>query len=274
MLNILYGALVLAGVMAAFMAVHTVYVRGHGGKETRLSCGGCANQENCETSGQGGCEGQKTARFKAVLFDLDGTLLDTAEDLNAAVNAGLAAYGLPPRSVEQTRQDIGDGTKMLIHRSVPQGTDPDTEAAVFDVFRNIYTQHASDRTQVYPGIRGTLAALSGRGVKLAVITNKDARVAGPFVRKFFGERFECIFGWQKGFARKPDPDMFDRCLDFLNVRPEEVLYVGDTEVDAAFAGAAGAPFVLVSWGCREKDVLEGLGAAGVIDSPSGLLQFV
>ncbi len=273
MQNILYGALILAGIMAVFMAVHAAYVRQHGGKETRLSCGGCASQDTCGNSGKSGCCGQDS-RFRAVIFDLDGTLLDTAADLNAAVNAGLAAYGLPARSIEQTRTDIGNGTKMLVHRSVPQGTAPAAEAAVFDVFRSCYAQHPSDKTRVYPGIRGTLSALAGRGVKLAVITNKDSGVALPLIRKFFGERFECVCGWQEGYERKPDPDMFMRCLHSLGMKPEEVLYVGDTEVDAEFSEAAGVPFVLVSWGCRERERLEGLGAAGIIDSPAGLLQFV
>ena len=274
MLNILYGALILAGIMALFMAVHTVYVRQHGGKETQLSCGGCAGRENCEDYREGGCDGRKMSRYKAVFFDLDGTLLDTAADLNAAVNAALAPSGFPARTVEQTRADIGNGTKMLVHRSVPEGTDQKTEAAVFEVFRKYYAQHASDRTSVYSGIKGTLTALAGRGLKLAVITNKNNEVAVPLIRKFFGDRFCCICGWRDGFARKPAADMFTYCQNQLKVKPDEVLYVGDTEVDAAFAKNAGAPFVLVTWGCRDRGKLEQLGAAGVIGKPAELMQFV
>ncbi|MGI5988709.1 MAG: HAD family hydrolase [Lachnospiraceae bacterium] len=275
MQNILYGALVLAGVMALFMLVHTAYVKQHGGKETKLSCGGCANQDTCEDFREGGgCDGKQVSRYKAVFFDLDGTLLDTAPDLNAAVNAALEMYGLPKRTLAQTKADIGNGTKVLIHKSVPSGTDPEKEALVFDAFREYYTVHSSDLTDVYPGIRGTLTALTGRGLKLAVISNKNNEIAAPLIRKFFADRFSMVFGQRDGVKRKPAPDMFKACLAGLSLQPQEVLYIGDTEVDKTFAGSAGADCLLVTWGYRDRQQLEKAGAVGVIDRPAQILDYI
>lgn len=274
-MNILYGALILTGVMALFLLIHTVYVKQHGGKETKLSCGGCVSQDTCEDFREGGeCTREPSGKYKAVFFDLDGTLLDTVADLNAAVNTGLQVYGLPKRTLAQTRADIGNGTKVLIHKSVPAGTDPEKEALVFDAFKEYYTEHASDLTKIYPGIRGTLTALAGRGMKLAVITNKNDEIARPLIHKFFADRFSVICGQKQGMQRKPEPDMFQTCLAQLSLKPEEVLYIGDTEVDETFARGVGADCVLVTWGYRERQQLEGLKAVAVIDTPAQILDFI
>ena len=207
---------------------------------------------------------------KAVLFDLDGTLLDTLPGLAASVNATLRAHGEPERTLDEVRLFVGNGVRKLIARAAAGGeARPDYEAILAD-YRTHYAAHAAEGSAPYPGIPELLAALRARGVKLGVVTNKDEDVSRALMERFFPGVFSVVRGGNAGRPPKPDPATPRAALEALGVRPEEALYVGDTAVDAATARGAGIPLRLCSWGFRPRGELEPLGP--VVDTPAEILD--
>ena len=218
----------------------------------------------------GSLQGWMVERPRAVLFDLDGTLLDTLPGLAASVNAVLRAHGLPERTLDEIRAFVGNGVRRLIARSAEGGESrPDYETLLAD-YRAHYAAHAAEGSSPYPGIPELVAALRKRGVKLAVVTNKDEDVSRTLIEKFFPSAFDAVCGGSAGRPTKPDPASPRAALAALGVAPEDALYVGDTAVDADTARAAGVPLRLCSWGFRARGDLEPLGP--VIDSPSEILD--
>lgn len=200
-----------------------------------------------------------------VIFDLDGTLLDTLADLRDAVNYALAQFGCPPRSLTQVRQFVGNGAELLIRRALPgSGTDPEPEA-VLAVFRAYYNAHCQVKTQPYPGIPQVLAAL-GENYPLAVVSNKPDSAVKLLCRDYFpglyarGEGADC--------PRKPAPDMVWAAMEALGV--DRCIYVGDSEVDVATAKNAGVPCLSVLWGFRNRRDLEVAGAVSFCEAPASL----
>ena len=205
-----------------------------------------------------------------VIFDLDGTLLDTLQDLADSANHALAASGFPRRTLEEVRQFVGNGVGMLIHRAVPEGTSPEAEAACLACFRAHYLTNMSHKTAPYPGILELLDRLAGAGKRLAVVSNKfDGAVKG-LCRTYFGHRLAAAIGESEGVARKPAPDTVLRALAELGVSREGAVYVGDSDVDILTARNAGIPCLSVSWGFRDRDFLLAHGARIILDSPQAL----
>ena len=200
-----------------------------------------------------------------ILFDLDGTLLDTLEDLLDATNVALAEFGCPPRTLAELRRFVGNGARNQIRLSLPgRSDDPDLDA-VLEFYKSYYSAHCQHKTAPYDGIMEALADLR-RDWKLAIVSNKPA----PAVKTLCAQYFPGVYAQGESAAclRKPAPDMVFQAMAAIGV--ERCIYVGDSEVDIRTARNAGVPCVSVLWGFRDRDVLEGEGGAHFCAHPSQL----
>ena len=210
----------------------------------------------------------------AVIFDLDGTLLNTLGDLRAATNHALEVRGLPPHSMEEIRQFIGNGIRLLICRAMTEGT-PEAEIdAALDDFKAYYAAHIHDRTVPYDGIPQLLTALRKRGIQVAVLSNKIDSASQQLIEYFFPGKTDVVFGEHVGVPRKPDPTSCRMVMQQLSVQPEQVLYVGDSGTDMQTAKNAGLYAVGVTWGFRSKEVLLEYGADVLVHRPEQILQIL
>ena len=210
-------------------------------------------------------------QYKAVIFDLDGTLLNTLTDLADGVNIALRMHGMPERTVEEVRMAIGNGVVKLIERSVPEGkNNPDFEACLAD-FRTEYAKISKNTTCPYDGIPALLADLDAAGIATAVVSNKfhDATVAlakeyFPIIPFAAGERESA------GIRKKPAPDTVFLAMEALGVTADECVYIGDSDVDIDTAKNAGMDCISVTWGFRDRAFLTAHGATVFADSPAEL----
>ena len=209
-------------------------------------------------------------KYKAVLFDMDGTLLDTLADMAAAVNHILSVHGYPLRTVEEVRAFVGNGARKLMERALPPDVTGDAFEALLEEYRQWYEAHACVKTAPYPGIPAVLAALHRAGVRCAVVSNKPDGATRELAARFFPGL--PAFGQQDGIPAKPAPDMVYHALAELGVEASAAAYVGDSEVDVALARNAGLPLVAVSWGFRGREALEEAGAVLVVDDAATLLE--
>jgi phosphoglycolate phosphatase len=207
-----------------------------------------------------------------IIFDLDGTLLNTLDDLWASVNYSLAQNGLPCRSKSEVRSFLGNGVRVLIEKSVPEGTDKDIVEQVLSTFRPYYVAHAMDKTAPYDGVRAMLAKLKSQGYKTAIVSNKPDAAVQELYESMFKELIDIAIGERSDLRRKPCPDMVLKAMEQLGSSTDESIYVGDSEVDYATAQNSGLPCVSVSWGFRDKEFLESTGAKLIIDSPEEFLK--
>lgn len=212
--------------------------------------------------------------YKAVLFDLDGTLLNTIDDLAAAGDHTLRALGLPTHSVAEYMGFVGNGIPKLIERMVPQPADPDTVRRAARIFDEYYQQHKEDATAPYPGIPELLDTLLHRGLRLAVLSNKKHEMTAPIIRHYFGDRFCAVQGLTDGMAAKPDPAGAERLVAALGLPKNEILYVGDSDTDMQTARNAGLTACGVLWGFRSREVLLAGGAGHLCATPAELCQFI
>jgi len=212
---------------------------------------------------------------RGVIFDLDGTLVDTLADLAAALNHALLRAGLPPRRVDEVRWLVGWGVHVLVDKATPPGTDSARKAEVLADFRAYYAGHSLDRTAPYPGVVRLLDGLRARGVPLAVLSNKPHEAVRDMVARLFApDVFVAALGQREGEPRKPDPTVALRLARQLGVPPERCLLVGDSEIDVETAQAAGMVPVGAAWGFRGRPVLEAAGAPHVIAVPGELLPLL
>lgn len=212
--------------------------------------------------------------YKAVVFDLDGTLLDTLEDLQNSVNYALGLHGFPERTYEEIRTFVGNGVRNLMKKSVPGGEDEPAFEAVFADFKSHYAVHWRELTAPYDGVVPLVEELHSRGLKLAVVSNKTDAEVKNLCSEFFGGCIDCVRGEVPGVPRKPEPDGVLLALQALGVTREDALYVGDSEVDVRTARNAGLDCVAVTWGFRTREELREAGAEIFIDTPSELLGMV
>ncbi|HBI64881.1 MAG TPA: hypothetical protein DDX51_07190 [Clostridiales bacterium] len=210
----------------------------------------------------------------SVIFDLDGTLLDTLGDLQGAVNDALHRRGLPPRTVDEVRRFAGNGVRMLMKRSLPEGsTDAEIDAALAD-FKAYYAAHLTDSTVPYDGIPELLSALRKRGIKIGVLSNKLDSAAQQLMTHFFDGQIDVVFGEHADVPRKPDPTSCRMVMERLGVQPEDVLYVGDSGTDMQTACNAGLTAVGVTWGFRSREELIDSGADFLADLPAQILMML
>ena len=192
---------------------------------------------------------------KLLIFDLDGTLVDTLVDLKNAVNHALLLKNYPERSLEQIRKAIGNGVAKLVARSIPNGTDNPDYPETLAEFRKYYSVHSVDFTKPYPGVLDTLINLKSQGYIIAVATNKLTDIARPLLEGFYPNIFDYIQGDEPGMDRKPAPMMVESLCARFNVEKKDAFYIGDTNVDMETAENSGVDFVLVTYGFRTKDEL-------------------
>jgi len=214
--------------------------------------------------------------YGAVLFDLDGTLLDTVEDLADAMNASLAQLGCPPRSVAECKRFVGDGLRMFATQALPQDRrDDGTLERCCDVFRDAYAGCWHVKTRAYGGVSDLLGALSARGVRLAVLSNKPDEFTRMMVREMLADwRFAMVRGVRAGGVRKPDPAGALEIAEGLGIAPAAFLYLGDTDTDMQTARAARMFAVGATWGFRPASELTAHGARALIDHPLDLLDLL
>ncbi len=211
-------------------------------------------------------------KYQAVLFDLDGTLLNTLDDLRAAVNAALAAYGYPSRALEEVRRFVGNGVGKLVERALPGGLANPDFPNVFSAFLSYYKSHATDLTLPYPGILPLLNRLKADGIALGMISNKTDDAVQLLADRFFPGLFSVVCGEYPGLARKPAPDMVLYAMRTLQCPPERCAYVGDSETDLLTAKNAKIPCYSVTWGFRSRAELLAASAVCLIDTPEALLH--
>ncbi|RVU97344.1 HAD family hydrolase [Coriobacteriales bacterium OH1046] len=210
--------------------------------------------------------------YKLVVFDLDGTLLDTLGDLVFSANEALAAHGMPVRTPDEIRAFTGSGVRMLIERAVPEGTDAAVAETVLGDFLRSYVEHDADTTRPYPGIPELLDTLREKGIRCAVVSNKADFAVQELVACYFPGQIDLVLGEREGLAKKPATDMLDFALAQLGAARDEMVYVGDSEIDFDTAANFGCDLILCSWGFRSRDELRALGPAVVADSPGELLH--
>lgn len=212
-------------------------------------------------------------QYKAVLFDLDGTLTYTLEDLWLSVNYALNQMDMPERTLEEVRQFVGNGVEVLMRQAVPENTTEEDFSRCFACFKTHYVAHCQDHTRLYDGILPLLDALKGCGVKMAIVSNKLQAGVDELYQQYFAQHMTVAIGERDGVGRKPAPGMALLAMRELEVQPEECLYVGDSEVDVATARAAGLDCLAVLWGFRSREVLEQAGATRFASRPEEVLQF-
>lgn len=209
--------------------------------------------------------------YRAAVFDLDGTLLNTLADLAASSNELLASYGMDPHPRQAYRYFVGNGSRKLMERILPDFSPEQIDDALAR-YKEIYERRLTEQTMPYEGIVEMLSELRRRGVRLAVCTNKHISAAEQLIRKFFpSDMFDAFDGDRPGVPRKPDPAHVRFIMETLGVAPEETVYLGDSGVDMQTAVNAGALPVGVLWGFREKDELLENGAEVLISHPSELI---
>ncbi|MBU0943732.1 MAG: HAD family hydrolase [Proteobacteria bacterium] len=214
-------------------------------------------------------------KWKGLVFDLDGTLLDTLEDLAAAANATLDHFGFPGHPVDAYRYFVGEGLKTLMQRIVPQASATDAElTAYMKKFTEIYSRNWNERTAPYKGIPEMVSSLASAGLQLAVLSNKPHDFTRICVESFFPENpFAFVFGQREGVAKKPDPAGALEIADKMGLVPEEILYVGDTATDMQTGNRAGMKTVGVLWGFRDRQELEENKAWKIAATPAEVVSY-
>jgi phosphoglycolate phosphatase len=215
--------------------------------------------------------------YKAVLFDLDGTLLDTLEDLADSMNAVLSSRGYPTHQLAEYRYFVGDGVEMLVRRAVPDGVGRDEQAVrtCMDRMREEYTLRWKNKSRLYPGIPALLDSLAAKGLLLTVLSNKPNAFVQQIARHFFGKwKFASAQGALPEVPRKPDPAGALAISRSIGVSPDSFLYLGDTNTDMETANAAGMFPVAALWGFRPEKELREAGARFLAAQPQDVLALV
>lgn len=213
-------------------------------------------------------------KYKAVIFDMDGTILNTLEDLKNATNYSLRQFNMPERTLEEVRMFVGNGIRKLVERAVPAGTSAEKIDEILDVFLKYYKVHSADNTSSYPGIHELVEKLKAAGIKTAVSTNKADAPAQELGKEYFNGIFDLIVGQRDGLRTKPAPDSVNEILNILNIQKKDAVYVGDSDVDVQTAANSGLDFIGVSWGFRGRKFLQEKGAKNIVDSADEILDLV
>ena len=213
-------------------------------------------------------------KYNYIIFDLDGTLLNTLDDLRDSTNFALRRFGFPERTTDEVRRFVGNGVARLIHLAVPEGTDEKTEADCLAVFKAHYKDNMTNKTAPYPGIMELLKKLRALGVKIAVVSNKFEPAVVGLCEDYFGELVDAAVGQTEDRQKKPAPDGVLYAMKLLGADPAKTVYSGDSEVDVVTARNSRLPCIGVSWGFRERKVLEDGGADYIADSAEDILSII
>ena len=198
-------------------------------------------------------------KYTTIVFDCDGTLLDTLTDLRNAVNYVLRAHDLPERSIPEVKAALGNGVAHLMRQSLPDSISEAQFNTYLDEFKAYYGEHLQDYTAPYPGMLDVLDTLRAKGYKLAIVSNKIQEGITPLNKEYFGDRLPVAIGERPGLQRKPAPDMILQALKELDSTQSESIYIGDSEVDVATAKNSGLLCIGVTWGFRDEQLHKDLG---------------
>lgn len=206
-------------------------------------------------------------KYKTYIFDLDGTLLNTLNDLMGSCNYALAAHGMPIRTLEEVRCFVGNGVRKLIERAVPAQTSLDDVLKVEQSFREHYLLHGLDTTLPYAGVPEMLGRLCASGCKIGVVSNKFDAATKSLCHHFFPETVSVAIGERNGIRKKPAPDTVLQAIKELQTTADEAVYIGDSDVDIETARNSKLPCLSVLWGFRDREFLLRHGATTLISSP-------
>lgn len=209
-----------------------------------------------------------------VIFDLDGTLLNTLDDLTDSVNFALGEMGCPLRTADEVRMMVGNSVVYLIEKALPEGVDKETFDKTLALFESHYQTNMRNKTAPYDGIMPMLEKVKADGYKMAVVSNKPDVFTKELVSELFGEYIPLAIGRSDDMPRKPAPDMVWYALDLLKSEKENTVYVGDSEVDAVTSKNAGLPCIGCLWGFRDRETLESAGAEYIISSPDEFVGLI
>lgn len=212
--------------------------------------------------------------YKLAIFDLDGTILDTLEDLTDATNYALGEYGYPGRAIEEVRRFVGNGIRRLIERAVPANLTKAEIDKVHQTFSVYYEQHCADKTRPYEGILQLLARLRAAGCLTAVVSNKADTAVQSLCENYYSGLFDYAVGERAGIRRKPAPDSVREVLRRLRVKEADAVYIGDSEVDIQTAENAGLDSIIVTWGFRDRAYLESQGGRRFVDRPKEIEEII
>ncbi len=211
---------------------------------------------------------------KGAIFDLDGTLLYTLDDLKDSVNYALSQFGYKMRTLDEIRNFVGNGVGLLIERSIPDGADNPDFSECLRCFKEHYEKNMYNKTKLFAGIDEMLTSLKSHGYKIGVVSNKFDLAVKELCKKYFAEKIEIAIGESNGVRKKPAPDSVLKVMKILGCTPEKTYYIGDSEVDIETAKNAGLKCISVSWGYKDKDFLKKHGAQIIVDKPQEILDIL
>ncbi|MBS4959429.1 MAG: HAD family hydrolase [Clostridiales bacterium] len=211
---------------------------------------------------------------QGIIFDMDGTLLDTLDDLTDSVNFSMKSLLCPTRSKDEIRDFLGNGVERLIELSIPRGKENPNFLEAVQIFKEHYSQNDNVKTKPYDGIMELLNELKQLGITCSVVSNKYQAAVVELKEKYFGNKISFAIGETKGVSRKPAPDMVNLALGKMCLPKEEVIFIGDSEVDIETARNAGLKGIFVSWGFRGRQKLIKLGAKYIADYPRDILKLL
>lgn len=211
-------------------------------------------------------------KYKLVVFDMDGTILNTLDDLLSAVNYAMEKSGYPLLTYNTLKGYVGNGIMKMLERSVPSGVE--NLDKVYKDFTEYYTEHCSDRTAPYEHIVEVISQIKKLGYKTAVVSNKDDYGVKALCEQFFKGLFDIEIGVRQGYNKKPSPDLVNIAFDYLGVTASQAVYIGDSDVDYLTAKNSKTDFIGVEWGFRDRQVLESLGAKNIASIPQDILKFI
>lgn len=213
-------------------------------------------------------------KYECAIFDLDGTLLDTLEDLADSLNYALRQSGYPERTISEVRSFVGNGIRKLIERGVPKGTEEAMIQKVHGDFTEHYKTHCADKTKPYAGIPELLQRLKAAGCRIAVVSNKADYAVRELCDQYFDGLFDVSVGERSGILKKPAPDSVNEVLNLLGADRKQSVYIGDSEVDIQTAANAEMESIIVEWGFRTKSFLKAQGAKNFVSSPDEIGAYI
>jgi 2-phosphoglycolate phosphatase len=213
-------------------------------------------------------------KYRLVIFDMDGTILNTLEDLADSLNHVLSTHGYPKQPLKNVRNFVGNGIRKLIERAVPSDTPSDTIDRLFEDFLPYYQQHCADKTKPYDGILKLLEDLRTAGCKTAVVSNKANTAVLELCAQYFEHCFDMAVGERTGVRKKPAPDSVNEVVKDLQIPHSEAVYIGDSDVDIETAKNAGMDCIIVNWGFRDTEFLKEHGAKIIVSSPDEIKKII
>lgn len=214
------------------------------------------------------------SKYKLALFDMDGTILDTLEDLTDATNVIMEQYGYPTHGIDAVRSFVGNGLRKLIERATPPDTAPDKIDAMLADFKLYYADHCADKTKPYAGVPEMIARLRAQGIITAVVSNKVDEGVQELVKTYFPGLFDLAVGERPTVKPKPAPDMVFAALETLGINIRDAVFIGDSDVDLKTAQNAGIDGIFVDWGFRTPEVLRSLGATVIVSTPEDVERLI